>query len=498
MTSLASTETPPRARLIQYVRARAWSLIVWTAIAAWTGTLFLATRAAYDDFRYGRFDLGNMVQAVWSTAHGRPLDTTIGMTGEQLPRLAGHVDPILVLLTPAWIAAPSPLTLAAIQIAACALGALPVYWLGRKHLESEATAGVLALAYLAYPWLAWIAIEAMHPITLAIPLILFAIWFLDSDRRLPFAVFAGLALMCGELVGATLALLGVWYAVRGHPRPGLVIAAAGAAWTALCLYVIIPAFSGEASMFYDLYAGVGSSPQGVLRTFVHDPGTVVSALFGADDVQYLVLIIIPTAGLCLLSPGLLLVATPQLVANGLSSQWSATDPRLHLVSMVVPFVIAATVLGIRRLPPRAQSVGAVAVVALCAGISFAVGPWLGSKHNRWIGGKPSAAHLAAVREAIALVPNDAAVSTTNRAGAYLSDRRVIYSAPIVRDSSWVLLDFDDPWLPVRGRDTWGALDGAPLRSLARRLSRSPSWQRVFSVDRVLVFERTAGRKTETG
>jgi uncharacterized membrane protein len=27
-------------------------------------------------FETGRFDLGNMVQAVWSTAHGRPLDVT--------------------------------------------------------------------------------------------------------------------------------------------------------------------------------------------------------------------------------------------------------------------------------------------------------------------------------------------------------------------------------------------------------------------------------------
>ena len=82
------------------------------------------------------------------------------------PRIAGHVDPILVLLHTRLDRGPeSASTLAAIQIAACALGALPVYWLARKHLESEATAGVLALAYLAYPWLAWIAIEAMHPIT---------------------------------------------------------------------------------------------------------------------------------------------------------------------------------------------------------------------------------------------------------------------------------------------------------------------------------------------
>ena len=43
-----------------------------------------------------------MVQAVWSTAHGRPLETT-DVTGIQFSRLGAHVDPILAVFTPlAW------------------------------------------------------------------------------------------------------------------------------------------------------------------------------------------------------------------------------------------------------------------------------------------------------------------------------------------------------------------------------------------------------------
>lgn len=99
------------------------------------------------------------VQAVWSTTEGRPLEITLG-TGEQASRLAAHVDPILVLLAPLWIVAPTPLTLAAVQIAACALGALPVFWLGQRHLGSEKAAALIALTYLAYPWLAWTTLDA--------------------------------------------------------------------------------------------------------------------------------------------------------------------------------------------------------------------------------------------------------------------------------------------------------------------------------------------------
>ena len=93
-------------------------------------------RDHYVNFRLGRYDLGNMVQAVWSTAHGRPLEVTNGATGEQMIRLGEHVDPILALLAPLWIVAPSPLTLIAVQVGAVALGALPVFWLGAAPSRS--------------------------------------------------------------------------------------------------------------------------------------------------------------------------------------------------------------------------------------------------------------------------------------------------------------------------------------------------------------------------
>ena len=58
-------------------------------------------------FTTGRFDLGNMVQAVWATAHGHPLAIT-DLQGEQISRLGAHVDPILVAFAPLWWLWPSP------------------------------------------------------------------------------------------------------------------------------------------------------------------------------------------------------------------------------------------------------------------------------------------------------------------------------------------------------------------------------------------------------
>ena len=206
---------PDEADSTTFVRERAWALAVWGAMTGWAAVLLWIVRQSYVSFREGRFDLGNMVQAVWSTAHGHPLEVTLGPTGDQIVRLGGHVDPFLALLTPLWLVWPSPLALGFAQVLVVALGALPVFWLGRRHLDSEAAAALLAIGYLAYPWTATTAAASIHPVTFAIPLFLFCIWFLDTERMAWFTIFALLAMSTGELMGLPIAALGIWFAFAG-------------------------------------------------------------------------------------------------------------------------------------------------------------------------------------------------------------------------------------------------------------------------------------------
>ena len=86
-----------------YVRERAWALAIWAAMLVLDGRALRDRARRLLELPLGRFDLGNMVQAVWSTTNGRPLETTDGATGEQIVRLGVHVDPFLVLLAPLWM-----------------------------------------------------------------------------------------------------------------------------------------------------------------------------------------------------------------------------------------------------------------------------------------------------------------------------------------------------------------------------------------------------------
>ena len=125
-------------------------------------------------YRLGRFDLGNMVQAVWSTTQGRLLEMTTARPVSRSVRLGSHVDPILALLAPLWMVWPSPLTLAAAQIvvgrarrAARLLARPPASRVGaaRRACSRSRTSSIRG-------WRGR-ALDAIHPVTFAIPLLLF-------------------------------------------------------------------------------------------------------------------------------------------------------------------------------------------------------------------------------------------------------------------------------------------------------------------------------------
>ena len=331
----------------------ALGIVVTSMAAVWAVVVGGLATWRHDEFLSHRFDLGNMVQVVWSTAQGRPLEATDALTGEQIVRLAAHVDPILVLLAPAWWAYPSPHALILAQAIALASGVYPVVRLALKYAESSVVAVILAAWYLAFPWTVWNAVNDVHPVTFAIPLLLYAIWFLDEQRLGLFAVFATLALMTGELVGLTVAALGIWYAFRYGRRVGAAIAVLGALWTALCLAVVIPAFNeGDESRFYGRFETVGGSPLGILETLVTEPGVISSAITAAADVKYVLLLLVPTAFLALGQPLLLIAVLPQLGINLMSDFWSTTQPMFQYVAAIVPVLIAATVMSVGRFPGR--------------------------------------------------------------------------------------------------------------------------------------------------
>src|SRR5581483_1255099 len=104
------------------------------------------------------------------------------------------------------------------------------------------------IAYLLYPATEWLTLNEFHPVAFACPLLLFAFWYLDEDRLVPFTVFALLAIASKEEIGLVVAGFGIWYLFsRKKRREGLAILAAGIAATVIAVEIVVPHFSGNSS-----------------------------------------------------------------------------------------------------------------------------------------------------------------------------------------------------------------------------------------------------------
>ncbi len=461
--------------------------LVIAGAAAWVAGFASLSVLRQKAFFTGRFDMGNMVQAVWSTAHGHPLRMT-DLHGEQISRLAAHVDPILAVYAPLWWIWPSPYLLLVTQALAIGLGAFPVFWLARKHLGSARAGLGFACAYLLYPATGWLALNEFHPVALATPLLLFAFWFLDEDRLLPFALCAIAASLCKEEIALVVAGFGIWYAIsRRRWLAGGTIAALGLAWGFVAIALVIPHFNdGQTSDFYGRYSEVGGSAGGIAKTAVTHPLRIVEAAFGGRDLHYLWQLMMPLAFVCLLSPLVLVAAVPELALNLLSATTTQTSIHFHYTAGLIAPLIVAAVFGATRLRRWAVPVSAVVVLAALAS-NYHLGPIPGWRHVP--GGQAFQSTAARVTDhdriadqALSLIPGDAVVSATNSLGAHLSARRRFLSFPFLKDASWIAADETQPGYADRYAPLPTALQLARLR-------RSPEWRLVFERDGILLFRR---------
>ena len=456
--------------------------VVYLGTAAYAALFVSAAVIHYLVFRTGQIDLGNMVQAIWNTRHGHFLETTT-LQGQQQDRLGIHVDPFLLLFVPIFWVWSSPLLLPVVQALAVAGGALPVYWLARKHLHSTRAGANFAFAYLLYPatqFNAFTSTSSFHSVAMAVPLLLYAVWFLDEDRRFAFAVAALLAFTTKEEIPLAVGCLGIWYAVRSGRRLfGLGVFALGSAVTVFNFLWVIPHFSPSGSdPFAGRYTAVGGTPQGIVHKLFTDPMVFVHAVATGHKATYLALLLVPFLGLWVLEPLLFLGALPDLVINLLSSKSDQTSIPYHWTAGIVPFVVAASIFGAARFE---RQVGRVSLAALAATALVAIySPiYVLGSDVRALG----SARTSAEARAVGLIPHGAAVSASIWLAGHLSERRYSYRFPYVMRARWIAVDINDP---NYGRST------RLFKREVRNYENSRTWRIVFASHGIAVLHKRAG------
>jgi uncharacterized membrane protein len=484
--ALSREEAPRLERAFAAVRGRMWAdtgeavvalRVVYAGMAAYAVLFLFAAIVHYVVFKEARFDLGDMVQSIWSTLHGHFLEGTTA-SGHQSDRLGFHVDPFLLFFVPLFWIWSSPVLLLVVQVLAVTSGALPVFWLARKHLDSSRAAAHFAFAYLLYPATQFNAFtigDGFHSVSLVLPLVLYAVWFLDEDRLVAFSIVALLAATTKEEIPLAVGCLGIWYAFRrGHRLFGLSVFSVGLAITLFDLLWVIPHFSATGgNPFVDRYRAVGGTPGGMAHKLVTDPMAFVHAVATGHKAVYLVLLFVPFLGLWLLEPLLFLGAVPELAIDLLSSHGNQTSIGYQYTAGIAPFVIAAAIFGATRFSRQSVRLSlwvliATALVAVLSPINK-----LGSDVRAL--GSPL---VSAKAHALGLIPGGVPVSASNELAGHLSERHYIYTFPSVEGSRWIVVDVHDRTLHIPG-----------FKRQVRKYEADKAWRIVYSSYGIMVLRK---------
>lgn len=426
-------------------------LLVWALVLAYAALFSWLSVSRHRAFMTNAFDLGNVDQAVWNTAYGRPLAFT-NWRGVDLDlatdnRLAMHVEPIYLLIAPLYWVWPSPEALLVLQTIVLALGAWPVYWLARERLRSSWAGVAFAAVYLLSPSLEAANLWEFHAVTLAAPLLLFAFYFVQRGQAGRFWLFAMLAMATKEEVPAIVFLMGLYIAfVLRRPRLGLASAGVALTWFVLAVGVVIPAFEGDRSPYLRYYGDLGDGPLELARALVTHPDLVLGKLLDGRNLGYLRDLLAQTGFLSLLHPATLSFALPDLVINLLSDH----EPmhfveKYHYVAPMMPGLMISAVLGAAWLFRHMEgwlgrtATGLIPLWALMAALLY----------HYYHGYTPLArafepyrvtAHHRLGEEIARQIPPDAAVSAQPNLNPHVSQRRVLYRFPYIGDAEYVFLD----------------------------------------------------------
>jgi uncharacterized membrane protein len=343
------------------------------------------------EFHTDAFDLGNMDQAVWNTLHGHPFRFTNRGADDFGPptRLSIHVEPILLPLSLLYLIHAGPETLLATQTVALALGAIPLFALSLRRLPRLPFVGVgLVFAYLLSPFTVSEALWDFHAVALATPLLLFALWALDSRRYRWFLAAAILAIATKEDVGLSVAVVALLLAVARPEkrRYGLLVALGALLWVAICFKLILPHYNvgvAGGNNYWYRYSWLGRTPLEALVNAITKPWIVLGYLLVPGRLGYLAIVLRSAGGLGLLAPPLLLAALPDLAVNLLSSHTEQYSGFFQYNAIILPYLLGAAVYGAAALvrarqraasEPDARRLGAAASEAR------------GSLRGAWAGG----------------------------------------------------------------------------------------------------------------
>lgn len=384
-----------------------------------------STRLQWDIHRglgTSAYDVGLYDQGTWLLSRFKaPFVTLMGRN-----LLGDHASIVMFLLVPLYWVVPGTETLLLVQSVVIACGALPVFFLARRLLDSGGLALLLAATWLLNPAVNGANFENFHPdsfLALFLPLALFGL--LERRWRL-FAVAVVLCATVKEDVSLVLVPLGLLAAAKGERRKGLLTILGAVSASLAGMFLLMRSLIGvpTRNAWRIPFGGV----TGFLRESVTNPTNVWRYLTGESRPYYLWQMFSPFGFVFLLAPEVAMVSLLVLVGNVVSTFWYQFHVGYHYSLVAVPALAFATVVGLSRVKRDSRPVAAaiIAVCTLISAYSWTALPGARGEMAHWPANHPVA---VSARDIMTHVPAGAAVSVFHSLAPHMAHRTHIYMFP---------------------------------------------------------------------
>jgi uncharacterized membrane protein len=397
----------------------------WGVGVAFTGFLIYLRVRQYFELQT-MYDMTVEANVAWHMVHGPWFFNSL----DHDSFLGGHFSLVFFLIGAIYRWAEHPITLLVIQSVALGGGAVAVYYvaLARKTTTSVA---VLAMAlYVFNPYVHHISAHDFHLSPLAIPAILWMLYFIDSAQ--PWKAGAAALLSSTVEESILLPLVGVGlYLIAFRPQWrtfGLGLAFFSLTYFVVITKVLMPMFvPGRGLFFWDRYANLGGNlNEAIGNLLTHPLWAAMEALIRRNQYVYLVYFLLPVVFLPLFS-----LPEASLIVVPLTIMFLSQDPGMyklgfHYSALALPFLFYGAVCGLSKLPGYPfwahirQKYGKI----LLSGIFFllALNTYRSPGYDL---GQTDSKFASSAFELSSLVPPDASVATALRFGPLLANRHYI-------------------------------------------------------------------------
>jgi uncharacterized membrane protein len=433
---------------------------VFFAVYTW------ASYARWANFEYRTFDLAYYVQALWQLIHGR-----FQVSVEGVPLLGNHVEPIVLLIAPLFLAFRHPLIFVFAQNVALASMGPVAFGIGLRLGLDRTAALLLGSAVLMTPAAGYVALHEFHPEAFTAP---FLLLMLHARLRASLRAHWGwliAILACKENMALLAAAYCGVHVVLERKRPWAELRAwylwplaVSVLWFLACTKLITPALNSGNIDYLGLYNRLGASAGDILLGAITQPSRILGVLFESlTHGNLLWALLLPFLAVPLMRPRWLLIAAPILLQHLLSWRSSEWTIYFHYAAPLLPLFWIALAEGIVRInqwnvvPTPVRRSIPFFVVAACIAAQIFLGPardvtattanWSRSDQDR-----------VRKRAFIGQIPQDASVLAPFPYLSHLAMRENLYSLHYVLKglktlsrspytpplpTDFVLIDYDD-------------------------------------------------------